>query len=127
MSWKLPGGLSALLTAALVVVACGPAATPTPAAKPTEVPSAAAKPAAAAPPTPVDIIEADGPVVWFYALNNAIAPLDEYFPKDYVDKSYAPSSLATSYFRGKFYAPPMSESCSLMWFNTELTDKAGIK
>jgi multiple sugar transport system substrate-binding protein len=224
MSWKLSGGLSAILSVALILAACGPAATPTPAPKPTAAPTtaptaqaapttaaaalspaatpagaptkpadptkpaaAATKPAEAAKPaaggarvklsfmgaqsptnqaawdamlkeyqklhpeievefdlvpfvqlfpkiqaaaaakTPVDIILADGPVVWFYALNNAIAPLDEYFPKDYVDRSYAPSSLATSYFRGKFYAPPMGESCSLMWFNTELTDRAGIK
>ena len=77
--------------------------------------------------TPVDIIQADGPVVWFYAYNKAILPLDEYFPKDYVEKNFAPTSLATSAYRGKFYAPPMSESCSTMWFNQEMVDAAGIK
>jgi fructooligosaccharide transport system substrate-binding protein len=83
--------------------------------------------AAAAAKTPVDIILADGPNVWNFAYNGIIAPMDEWFDREYVQKSYLPTSQATSSYRGKFYAPPMMESCSLMWYNKTITDKAGIK
>jgi ABC-type glycerol-3-phosphate transport system substrate-binding protein len=33
----------------------------------------------------------------------------------------------TSQYKGKFFAPPQMESCSVMWFNQDMTDKAGIK
>ncbi len=81
----------------------------------------------AAAKTPTDIILADGPNVWNFAYNNVIAPMDEYFDQDYVKKNWLPTSLLTSYYRGKFYAPPQMESCSLLWYNQDMTDKAGIK
>jgi len=83
--------------------------------------------AATAAKTPVDIILIDGPNGPNFAYNNVTIPLDEYFDKDYVQKSFAPSSLLTSSYNGKFYAPPMMESTSVMWYNKTLTDKAGIK
>jgi multiple sugar transport system substrate-binding protein len=82
--------------------------------------------AIAAAKTPYDVIWADGPNLWSFAYNGAIAPMDEWFDRDYIQKSWLPSSLITSYYRGKFYAPPERESCSLLWFNKDVTDKAGI-
>jgi len=81
----------------------------------------------AAAKTPTDIILADGPNVWSFAYNGVIAPMDEWFGKDYVAKNWTPTSLLTSQYRGKFFAPPQMESCSVMWFNKDMTDKAGIK
>src|SRR5204863_6709896 len=81
----------------------------------------------AAAKAPTDIILADGPNVWSFAYNGIISPMDEYFDQDYVKKSWTPTSLATSSYRGKFFAPPQMESCSVMWFNKDMTDKAGIK
>jgi ABC-type glycerol-3-phosphate transport system substrate-binding protein len=81
----------------------------------------------AAAKTPTDIILADGPNVWNFAYNKVIAPMDEYFDQDYIKKNWTPTSLQTSQYRGKFFAPPQMESCSLMWFNQDMTDKAGIK
>jgi ABC-type glycerol-3-phosphate transport system substrate-binding protein len=83
--------------------------------------------AAAAAKQPLDIILADGPNVWNFAYNGIIAPMDTWFDKDYVQKSYLPTSQATSSFNGKFYTPPMMESCSLLWYNKKVTDEAGIK
>jgi ABC-type glycerol-3-phosphate transport system substrate-binding protein len=83
--------------------------------------------ASAAAKTPIDIIMADGPNVWNFAYNGIIAPMDDIFDREYVQKSYLPTSQATSTYRGKFYAPPMMESCSLMWYNKSMTDKAGLK
>jgi multiple sugar transport system substrate-binding protein len=77
--------------------------------------------------TPTDIILADGPNVWNFAYNGIIAPMDQWFDKDYIAKNWTPTSLRTSIYRDKFYAPPQMESCSVMWFNQDMTDKAGIK
>jgi multiple sugar transport system substrate-binding protein len=81
----------------------------------------------AAAKAPTDIILADGPNVWSFAYNGIISPMDEYFDQDYANKNWTPTSLATSSYRGKFFAPPQMESCSVMWFNRDMTDKAGIK
>jgi fructooligosaccharide transport system substrate-binding protein len=81
----------------------------------------------AAAKAPTDIILTDGPNLWSFAYNGIIAPMDEWFDKAYVEKNWTPTSLATSMYRGKFYAPPQIESCSIMWFNKDMTDKAGIK
>jgi ABC-type glycerol-3-phosphate transport system substrate-binding protein len=81
----------------------------------------------AAAKAPTDIILTDGPNVWSFAYNGIISPMDDVFDKDYVTKSWTPTSLATSSYRGKFFAPPQMESCSVMWFNRDMTDKAGVK
>jgi ABC-type glycerol-3-phosphate transport system substrate-binding protein len=81
----------------------------------------------AAAKTPTDIILADGPNVWSFAYNGIISPMDQYFDKATIDANWTPTSLKTSYYRDKFMAPPQMESCSLMWFNKDLTDKAGIQ
>jgi ABC-type glycerol-3-phosphate transport system substrate-binding protein len=77
--------------------------------------------------TPTDIVLADGPNVWSFAYNGIISPMDDYFDKAYIDANFSPTSLKTSYYRDKFMAPPQMESCSLMWFNKDMTDKAGIQ
>ncbi|HEX5505947.1 MAG TPA: sugar ABC transporter substrate-binding protein [Thermomicrobiales bacterium] len=77
--------------------------------------------------TPVDIVMVDGPYVANYAFNNIIVPLDKYFTKDYVTKSFAPAMVDASTYQEKFYAAPMQDSASVMWYNKTITDKAGIK
>lgn len=77
--------------------------------------------------TPLDIILADGPNVWHFAYEKAIIPLDDYFEKGYADQQWSPATIKTSTYQGKFYAPPMMESASVMWYNKDITDKAGIK
>jgi fructooligosaccharide transport system substrate-binding protein len=74
-----------------------------------------------------DIIWADGPNVWSFAYNGVIQPMDDTFPRDYVTQNWLPSSLVTSYYKGHFYAPPERESCSLLWYNKDMTDAAGIQ
>jgi fructooligosaccharide transport system substrate-binding protein len=77
--------------------------------------------------TPTDIVLADGPNVWSFAYNGIIAPMDEWFDQEYIRRNWTPTSLLTSQYRGKFFAPPQMESCSVMWFNKDLTDKAGVR
>jgi fructooligosaccharide transport system substrate-binding protein len=80
----------------------------------------------AAAKAPTDIILADGPNVWNFAYSGIISPMDDYFDKATIDQNWTPTSLKTSYYRDKFMAPPQMESCSVMWFNKDMTDKAGI-
>jgi fructooligosaccharide transport system substrate-binding protein len=77
--------------------------------------------------TPIDIVLVDGPYVANYAFNHIIAPMDKYFDKDYIKRSFSPASIQASTYQGRFYAPPSQESTSVMWYNKTITDKAGIK
>lgn len=74
----------------------------------------------------VDLIQADGPDIKHYAFNRVIIPLDQYFTAADM-KLWAPQSIEEGSFRGKFYGPPIMQSCSLMMYNVELTDAAGVK
>lgn len=75
---------------------------------------------------PWDFFQADGPDMKHYAFNRVIMPLDEYFTAD-EKKQWFPQSIEEGSFRGKFYGPPMMQSCSLMVYNKDMTDAAGVK
>ena len=83
--------------------------------------------AIAAAKTDYDILWADGPNIWGFAYNGVIQPMDQWFDRAYITENWLPSSLVTAYYKGKFYAPPERESCSLLWYNKDMTDAAGIQ
>ncbi len=74
----------------------------------------------------LDIIQADGPDVKHYAFNRVIIPLDKYFTAADM-KLWVAQSVEEGSFRNILYGAPLMQSCSLMMYNTELTDAAGIK
>lgn len=74
----------------------------------------------------LDIIQADGPDMKHYAWNQVLIPLDEYYT-DAEKAQFAPQSLEEGSYKGIFYGPPLMQSCSLMWYNKEMTDAAGIQ
>lgn len=74
---------------------------------------------------PYDIVEADGPLIKHYAFHGVILPLDEYFTEE-EKQQWFPQSVEEGSYRGLFYAPPAMQSCSVMMYNTEMTDAAGI-
>lgn len=74
----------------------------------------------------LDLIQADGPDMKHYAWNQVLLPLDEYFT-DEEKAAFAPQSIEEGSYRGVFYGPPFMQSCSLMWYNQEMTDAAGIQ
>jgi ABC-type glycerol-3-phosphate transport system substrate-binding protein len=72
-----------------------------------------------------DLLQADGPDMKHYGFNRVILPLDEYFTEEEL-KQWFPQSLEEGSFRGRLYGPPMMQSCSMMMYNKDLTDAAGI-
>ncbi len=74
----------------------------------------------------LDLFLADAPDLKHYAFNKAIVPLQEYYTQDEI-KQFAPASVQEGTYKGTFLAPPIMQSCSLMFYNKEFTDKAGVK
>ena len=75
---------------------------------------------------PWDLVQADGPDMKHYGFNRVILPLGEYFSEEEM-KQWFPQSIEEGSFRGQLYGPPMMQSCSLMMYNTAMTDAAGVK
>lgn len=73
----------------------------------------------------VDIVQADGPDVKHFAYNGVLKDLTEYFTEEEMAQ-WAPQSIQEGSMNGHFYAPPMVQSCQLMWFNKDMVEAAGI-
>jgi ABC-type glycerol-3-phosphate transport system substrate-binding protein len=76
--------------------------------------------------TVLDLFMADGPDIKHYAYNKAIIPLDKYFTADEL-KAFLPINVEAGTYKGQFYSPGIMESCSLMFYNKDMTDAAGVK
>lgn len=74
----------------------------------------------------MDLFLADGPDIKHYAYNNAILPLQEYYTEDEIAE-LVPQSVEEGSFKGTFYAPAIMQSCSLMFYNKDMTDAAGLE
>jgi len=75
---------------------------------------------------PWDLVQSDGPDMKHYGFNRVIMTLDKYFTEE-EKKQWFSQSIEEGSFRGQLLGPPMMQSCSLMMYNTEMTDAAGIK
>jgi ABC-type glycerol-3-phosphate transport system substrate-binding protein len=74
---------------------------------------------------PWDLFQADGPDMKHYGFNRVITPLTEYFSEEEMNQWF-PQSIEEGSFRDQFLGPPMMQSCSLMMYNRDHTDAAGI-
>jgi fructooligosaccharide transport system substrate-binding protein len=74
----------------------------------------------------LDLFMADGPDIKHYAYNNVIVPLDKYFTKEELAQ-FLPQNVEAGTYKGTFYSPGIMESCSLMFYNKDMTDAAGVK
>jgi fructooligosaccharide transport system substrate-binding protein len=74
----------------------------------------------------MDLFLADGPDIKHYAYNNAIIPLQDYYTEEELAE-WVPQSVEEGSYKGTFYAPPIMQSCSLMFYNKDMTDAAGIE
>lgn len=74
-----------------------------------------------------DVIVASD-VTWFnFAFNEATAPLDELWEEVGVDAASYVDTLREDYnFNGKHYGVPYCRSTCLMYFNTDVLEKAGL-
>ena len=74
---------------------------------------------------PWDLFQADGPDMKHYGFNRVIMPLTEHFT-DAEMAQWFPQSIEEGSFRGEFLGPPIMQSCSLMMYNKDFTNAAGL-
>jgi len=74
----------------------------------------------------LDVFLADGPDIKHYAYNEAIIPLADYYTEEELAE-WVPQSVQEGSFNGTFYAPAIMQSCSLMFYNKDMTDAAGLE
>jgi ABC-type glycerol-3-phosphate transport system substrate-binding protein len=73
-----------------------------------------------------DAFLADGPDIKHYAFNGAIIPLADYYTEEELAE-YVPQSIEEGSYLGTFYAPAIMQSCSMMFYNSDMTDEAGLQ
>lgn len=72
-----------------------------------------------------DVVLTDATMVSGYAYRGFISPIDEYFTDE--EKAQFASALVDSgTYQGEFYAPPIKNSCHVLFYNKTLLDNAGI-
>ncbi len=74
----------------------------------------------------MDLFAADGPDMKHYAYNEAVVSLAEYYTPEELEQ-WVPQSVEEGSFNGTFYAPPLMQSCSLMFYNSDMTEAAGLE
>jgi fructooligosaccharide transport system substrate-binding protein len=75
---------------------------------------------------PLDIVFADAPFVPNFAYNESLMELTDYVTDEEL-KQWDPSTIDSVSYEGKLYALPLQQSCSMMFYNKDLTDAAGIQ
>lgn len=73
-----------------------------------------------------DVVLTDATMVSGYAYRGFIAPLDDYFSEEEKNE-FASALIASGTYDGKFFSPPLKNSCHVLWYNKDLLDKAGIE
>lgn len=72
-----------------------------------------------------DIIMTDSPVVSSWAYQGWLAPVDEYFTEE-EKAQYVSALVEAGTYEGSFYAPPLCNSCQVLFYNKDILDEAGI-
>lgn len=73
----------------------------------------------------IDIIQADAPNMLNFAADGVIQPQTASWSEEELSR-FTPQSLDEATIASEFYGPPMRQSCSVMWYNTEMTAAAGV-
>ncbi len=73
-----------------------------------------------------DAFLADGPDIKHYAYNDVIIPLQEFYTQEELD-AFVPQSIEEGSYNGIFYSPAIMQSCSMMFYNADMTDEAGLQ
>jgi fructooligosaccharide transport system substrate-binding protein len=73
----------------------------------------------------IDIIQVDGPDMKHFAYNGVLMDLTDHFTQEEMAQ-WAPQSVIEGSIGDRFYGPPFNQSCSVMWYNTDITDAVGL-
>ena len=72
-----------------------------------------------------DLFEADGPDIKHYSFNEVIISMDEYYTEE-EKAEFLPQTIEEGSYLGTFMSPAIMQSCSLMFYNSDMTDAAGV-
>ncbi len=72
-----------------------------------------------------DVVLTDATMVSGYAYRGFICPIDNYFT-DEEKAEFAPALVDSGTYQDQFYAPPIKNSCHVLFYNKILLDKAEI-
>jgi ABC-type glycerol-3-phosphate transport system substrate-binding protein len=73
-----------------------------------------------------DAFLADGPDMKHYAFNGAVIPLDDYYTDEELAE-FVPQTIEEGSYKGQFMGPAIMQSCSMMFYNSDFTDEAGLQ
>ena len=73
-----------------------------------------------------DLIMADGPNTSAYVNRGYLEPLTEYFTEEEKD-AFSPELLKQGTVNGEFYAAPLGDSATVLYYNKNLLKEAGIE
>lgn len=72
-----------------------------------------------------DVVLTDATMVSGYAYRGFIMPMDDYFTQE--EKSeFIPALVDSSTYQGKFFSPPIKNSCHVLFYNKKLLQQAGL-
>lgn len=72
-----------------------------------------------------DILFVDGPTVSYYAANEIIKPITQYFSEEELS-DFAPSTVAQGTYNGELYAVSATESSVAMFYNKDYLRECGV-
>ena len=72
-----------------------------------------------------DVLIVDGPNTAAYVSRGYLAPLDQYFTKDEIS-AFSSALVDQGTVNGSFYAAPMGDSCTVMYYNKDLLKEANV-
>src|SRR6201993_3671721 len=75
----------------------------------------------------VDLISVDVPLVASYSVRGYLGPLDPYFSKAQIEKTWIKASWQAGMYNGHFMAAPQNTSTQFMFINRKLLRDAGIE
>ena len=72
-----------------------------------------------------DLFQADGPDIKHYSFNEVIISMDKYYTEE-EKAEFLPATIEEGSYLGTFMSPAIMQSCSLMFYNSDMTDAAGV-
>ena len=72
------------------------------------------------------LISVDVPLVASYTVRGYLAPLDEYFTKDEIEKTWVKPSWQAGMYKGNFMAAPQNSSSQFFYINRKLFQQSNV-
>lgn len=75
---------------------------------------------------PPDVMYVDGPHIKFWAYNDVLLPLDDFYTEEEL-ADFFPEQLEEMSYQGRLYSPPERESSEALFYNVDMLRDTGIQ